>query len=70
MNQFWMVWCPSRNPPVYKHESENNAIHEAERLAKANPGEQFFVLEAVALRVVDNMQRVDLRKEMGDGIPF
>lgn len=69
MNQFWMVWNPNRNQPVYRHDTEASAETEAERLARLNPGEQFFVLEAVGLRCVDNMQRVNLR-DAGDGIPF
>ena len=68
--QFWMVWCPNKNQPTYRHDTEAAAETEAERLAKANPGEHFIILEAVGLRVVDNMQRVDLRGGMGDDIPF
>ena len=70
MKQFWMVWCPNKSAPTYRHDVEAAAETEAERLAKLHPGEHFFVLEAVGLRVVDNMHRVDLRKEVGDGIPF
>lgn len=71
-DQFWMVWNPNRNPPMFMHATEVAAEAEAERLAKLNPGERFFVLEAIGLRVVDNMQRVDLRKQLvnGDGLPF
>lgn len=72
MRQFWMVWCPNRSAPTYRHDTEAAAETEAERLARANPGEHFIVLEAVALRCVDSMQRVDLRKRKveGDDIPF
>lgn len=72
MQQFWMVWCPNRNPPVYRHDCEAAAETEAERLARLNPGERFFVLEAVGLRCVDNMHRVSLRPgdPPGDDIPF
>ena len=60
-SQFWMVWNPARHAPTKRHPSQASAITEAERLARANPGESFFVLEASALRCVDGMQRVDLR---------
>ena len=69
MTQFWMVWNPNRKQPTYRHETEAAAVIEAERLARLNPSEDFFVLEAIALRCVDNMQRVNLR-DAGDGIPF
>lgn len=69
--QFWMVWNPNRNPPTHRHDTEASAETEAERLAKLNPGEHFIILEAVGLRVVDNMQRVNLR-DAGhfDEVPF
>lgn len=67
--QFWMVWNPCGNQPRVRHDSERAAVTEAERLARLNPGEHFIVLEAVALRVVDNMQKVDLRVD-GDEVPF
>lgn len=68
--QFWMVWNPAARPPVVRHPSEQAATQEAERLARLNPGEQFFVLEAISLRCVDNMKRVDLRNAEPDEIPF
>jgi len=72
--QFWMVWNPDGNPPKYRHDTEAAAETEAERLARLNPGSRFFVLEAVGLRCVDNMHRIDLRKplsvEQSDDIPF
>lgn len=66
---FWVVWNPDQNAPRYRHASEVAAIGEAERLARMNPGQRFFVLEAIALRSVDSMQRVNLR-EPHDEIPF
>ncbi len=71
--QCWMVWTPNKNPPRSRHDTEAAAETEAERLAQQNPGEPFFVLEAVGLRVVDNMHRVNLRgapSEFSDDIPF
>lgn len=66
-----MVWNPNRNQPTYRHDTQAAAETEAERLARGNPGEHFFVLEAVGLRVVDNMHRVDLRGGCNDSdIPF
>lgn len=70
MRQFWMVWSPTGNPPRVKHDSEGRATVEAERLARANPGDTFIVLEAIAARVVENMQRIDLRQGEGCEPPF
>lgn len=71
MNQFWMVWNPHGHAPTVKHETEESAICEAERLARANRSQQFFVLEAVALRTVDDMKRINLRGEIDDSdTPF
>jgi len=45
MNEtFWMVLGNGR--PVVKHGSIDQAKSEAERLAKMNPGEEFYVLQA------------------------
>ena len=70
MKQFWMVWRQGSGAPTFRHDSEDAATREAERLATINRGEQFFVLEAIGLRVVDDMLRVDLRNGGGDDLPF
>ena len=68
MNQFWLVWNIGGGAPTVRHDTEMRAIHEAERLARANPGQQFAVMEATHLRCVDSMQRIDLREPME--VPF
>ena len=69
-----MVWNPQGSAPTYKHETEASAIAEAERLARLNRGQQFYVLYAAELRVVDDMRRITLHPEghsyESDGIPF
>jgi hypothetical protein len=45
--KFWYVYNPvGRQWPTVKHNTEHRANAEAERLAKANPGQEFLVLEA------------------------
>jgi hypothetical protein len=67
----WFVWCPTGWPPKHQHQSIESAINEAERLAKAHPGQQFVVLETVGARMVDLVQRIDLRPvNEPDEIPF
>lgn len=65
---FWLVWNPSRGAPTFRHDSKLSAIAEAERLARANPGSEFYVLQALVLRCVDDMQRVVLGDV--DELPF
>ena len=47
--RFWMVL--GSGEPRYRHSSMASASREAERLAVANPGISFFVLEAIAVVV-------------------
>ena len=64
MNEiFWMVWCPQGHAPTAKHDTEARAIAEAERLARANPERQFYVLQAKHLRMVSTMVRVTLEEQ-------
>ena len=63
---FWLVWCESGGAPTVKHDSYEIAKGEAERLARANRGRRFTVLQAIAHAVVDDVQFV----EYGDEIPF
>ena len=52
----------------WRTNTEEGATREAERLARANPGQTFIVMESVGALVVDNIQRTDLRrKERGNG---
>lgn len=45
---FWLVWNPSGRSPVYEHPSYESARHEAERLARGNAGNRFYVLAPCA----------------------
>lgn len=65
---FWMVYGVDQRAPVVRHSSEPVAVAEAQRLARINPGIEFFVLESVARAV-----KVDVeleRIERPDPIPF
>jgi hypothetical protein len=43
--QFWLVWNPVGRSPTHKHFTDRQAHDEAKRLAKANAGQAFYVLE-------------------------
>lgn len=46
--KFWFVWNPANRAPRVKHRTKEAAQREAERLARANRGEEFIVLESLA----------------------
>lgn len=46
--KFWMITGDGNSPKV-RHTNRQDAVNEAERLAKHNPGTEFFVLEAVEM---------------------
>lgn len=46
---FFLVWTPSNErTPTYRHPSSDAAEKEADRLAKLNPGQDFYVLAAIS----------------------
>lgn len=47
MEKFWMVWKAEGSPPARMHETLSSAEQEAERLALANHGNRFVVLESI-----------------------
>ena len=65
---FWLVWNADGKNPTYKHQSEESAVKEAERLARQAPGSTFVVLESVCARRVDDMLKIDMRA--GSDVPF
>lgn len=48
---FWLVWNPDGNMPRHRHASFMDAETEAKRLARNNPGQEFFVLRPVSATV-------------------
>lgn len=45
-DSFFLVWNPKGNSPRVKHNFECQAVAEAERLARLNPSDEFYVLKA------------------------
>lgn len=67
---FWLVWSPTGDrPPRFRHETENAAVAEAERLAQLRPGATFIVLSSVCARRFGSMECINLRPEVDD-VPF
>jgi hypothetical protein len=50
---YWMVWGPTRYPPKQRHETESDAVAEADRLATLKPGVRFYVFCMTATRKVE-----------------
>lgn len=76
--RLWMVYNPDGGPPRMTHASKRSATDEAKRLAKANPGRYFFVLQAVAAWRAPEPEPISLRiiepvtkdENEDDEIPF
>lgn len=68
---FWMVYGLHQGAPTVMHYTREIAEAEAKRLARNNPGIQFFVLEAVsrAEKIDVQFTRID-RRYLDDGVPF
>lgn len=65
MNTFWLVWSPDGHNPQHRHATDTLAKQEAERLARSNPGKEFFVLEALG-----SVVKSDLVWTMAQDLPF
>lgn len=72
MNSFWLVWNYNGGAPLVQHASYESARAEAERLARANKGLTFVVMQSATACVVDDLKIIDLcpDSEYQDGIPF
>ncbi|MBX8800453.1 DUF2188 domain-containing protein [Ochrobactrum sp. MR28] len=66
--KFWMVWREGSSSPVYRHTTKAAAVKEAERLAKLNPDQIFYVFKTIAaVRANSSISRIKL---IADDIPF
>lgn len=68
IRSFWMV--KGKGPSSAVHYSLEAAQAEAKRLAREAPGVVFVVLESVSAHFKVDVESVDVRPEIGDGIPF
>lgn len=66
--QFWLVWREDSSMARYRHPSKQHAMIEAERLAKLNPGECFYVLKATGGVVADAPEVSNVK--FYDALPF
>lgn len=58
---FYLVWHEDGGEPRQKHADQHLAEREAERLARVNPGDRFYVLAPVAA-----IRRSDIERERFD----
>jgi hypothetical protein len=73
--QFWLIWCERAggNAPTRKHFSRTDAITEAERLARNNPGQRFWILKSEEAAEFQAVKWEKAHKEdcaCNDCIPF
>lgn len=62
--EFFMVWNPQGRSPTHRHDEFELAEREAKRLAELCPGQEFFILQAVA--VAQKREPVDVQP-LGEG---
>lgn len=67
---FYVVWNPARGAPTVRHRTRPAAAEEAERLARSNPGQTFFVLATVAVAEVPVPVALRELEPVDMGIPF
>lgn len=67
METFWMVWNPENRLPRVKHCHERLAVVEAERLARENVGQSFFVLKAES---VSRVEPPTITRKLEEATPF
>lgn len=66
---FWMV--KGAGPASAIHHSRGAAEAEAQRLARLHPGNEFFVMEAVAVHRKVDVERIVLRHDADyEELPF
>lgn len=65
---FFMVWCIGGSAPTRQHPDYGSAKAEAERLARANKGQAFVVLESLSRHQVQDI--VSFRYNTDRDIPF
>lgn len=69
MEKFWMVWNKDGVMRSGRHRFEFDAVSESKRLAKLNPGSEFFVLEATKVsKTTDPVTTEDLTES--EDVPF
>lgn len=66
---FYLVWREGGNAPRVKHETVTQAENEAERLARQNPGVEFYVLTPTA-RAVERRVTITRFDPLANEIPF
>lgn len=66
METFFLVWEPNRGYTQKRHDTKSKAIKEAERLAHKEPGEEFFVLEALTMSTTEK----PVKTIVLDDLPF
>lgn len=67
---FYVVWCPGGGNPTVRHDYHTDALGEAERLSRQNPGKEFFVLMATDRLTKNDVQHDRLADPAEPAIPF
>lgn len=63
---FWLVWNQDGRVPRFRHKDKLAAEREAERLARMNPGERFYLCYVESYVVAGELTTVKLKED----VPF
>lgn len=72
---FFMVYGLGQRQPTVRHKARGSAVQEAERLARLNPGVEFYVLGTVSVSkktdvITEEMAPSERVSVIDDDIPF
>lgn len=67
---FWMVYGGGQGAPRVMHATREIAEAEAKRLARNNPGVEFYVLESVSRAMKHDVEFVRIDRRNRHAIPF
>lgn len=62
MKKFWILWSPQSNlPPRKTWEVRKDAVEVAEKMARAHPSQEFYVMQSVNHSQVASVRTVEIK---------
>ncbi len=60
--RFWLVWNPNGRNPQFMHANFDSVRLEAQRLARLNPGQRFYMVEVIGYAEVQDPLKTEIFK--------
>lgn len=62
MKRFWILWSPqSHLPPTKRWDKRSEAVEVAEKMARAHPSQEFYVMQSVNHSQVASVRTVEIK---------